>query len=145
MSLFDFMRHPPHQVPHEPPSLPWWSKQAGILVSSGSGDHPLSDLSNPYSNPKTEISNAAREAFYLKKVSNELAHSSKIESVKSYAIALKRSADIVEKDLRVLSCRLGNQVADKHPFLPVVSSFNQISLVCSSIQCYRYKSLVEFI
>ena len=84
-------------------------------------DHPqsLPDLPGAYASPKIELVHAARELLYAAKEAAALAKSASTAATRDLAKGVSNSAKLVEKDARILACRVGVNVSGNGDLLPV--------------------------
>lgn len=114
----------------EPPAPPWWTTGGSIVVSAVEHPQTFPDLVGAYSSPKIELVHTAREALFTAKHAAALSKTGSTAETRQLAQFVSDSAQAVERDSRILACRVGVNVSGNEPFLPnAIRGFDECGLV----------------
>jgi hypothetical protein len=94
-----------------------------VLLSHSGAPQTLDDLNTLHQDPLYELINGAKEAYYLKTLSDRLAHRiTQSKEVQDLASLVNNSAREMERNWRMAACIANAPRSTGYPFLPTMPS-----------------------
>lgn len=111
MDLHPRLEHTAHPAP------------MAVLLSHSGAPKTLDDLNTLHQDPMYELINGAKEAYYLKTLSDRLAHEiTQSKEVQDLASLVNNSAREMERNWRLAACIANAPRSTGYPFLPTMPS-----------------------